>query len=163
RKETQYPQGGWPAAPNGAAGGQLLVTQTTYDPNSNRATLVDPLGQTTSFGHDALNRLIGISYSDGTTPNVSYAYDADGNRSSMQDGTGQTTYSYDELDRLLSVTSPGSQTVGYRYDLDGNRRQLIYPDGSSVAYAYDQASRMQTMTDWSKRLTSYAYTPDGLL
>jgi YD repeat-containing protein len=37
----------------------------------------------------------------------------------MVDGTGTTTYTYDELGRLLSVTSPVSpsnKTVGYRYD-----------------------------------------------
>ena len=46
------------------------------------------------------------------TPNVSHAYDADGNRTSMADGTGSTNYSYDELSRPISVTSPGPKTVG---------------------------------------------------
>jgi len=48
RKETQYPQGGWPSLPNGSASSQTLVTQSSYDPDSNRQTLVDPLGQTTN-------------------------------------------------------------------------------------------------------------------
>jgi len=46
---------------------------------------------------------------------VSYSYDANSSRSNMQDGTGTTTYGYDELDRLLSVVSPGPNSVGYRY------------------------------------------------
>jgi YD repeat-containing protein len=77
----------------------------------------------------------GIAYSQkdpstSITANVTYTYDGDGNRLSMVDGTGTTTYTYDELDRLLSVTSPGPKTVGYRYDRDGNRRKLLYPDNT---------------------------------
>jgi YD repeat-containing protein len=98
RKETQYPQGGWPATPNGSTTSPVLVTQTTYDPNSNRLTLTDPLNQLTTFGYDALNRLTSIAYSNpapGTsaTANVSYGFDADGNRTSMGDGTGTTSSS----------------------------------------------------------------------
>ena len=61
RKETQYPQGGWPAVPNQSSSGSTLVTQITYDPDGNRSTLRDPLNQLTSFGYDALNRLAAVS------------------------------------------------------------------------------------------------------
>ena len=50
----------------------------------------------------------------------------------MADGTGSTSYSYDEMGRLTSVTSPGPKTVGYRYDADGNRTKVIYSDGTAV-------------------------------
>jgi RHS repeat-associated protein len=168
RKETQYPQAGWPSAPNGSTGSQTLITQTTYDPNGNRATLTDPLGQVTAFGYDAVNRLTSVAYSNaapGTsaTANVSYVYDANGGRSSTGDGTGTTTYGYDELDRLLSVTSPGPKTVEYRYDLDGNRRKLIYPDTTAVSYTFDKGSRLQSLLDWATHTTSYTYFADGLL
>jgi YD repeat-containing protein len=105
---------------------------TTYDPNSNRATVVDQLSRTTSYSYDRLNRLTGIDYSDSGTPDVSYTYDANGARLTMADGTGTTTYTYDELGRLLSVTTPATpsnKTVGYRYDRspvprnDGTRRR----------------------------------------
>jgi YD repeat-containing protein len=110
-----------------------------------------------------VNRLTSISYSDGQTPNVTYAFDGNGNRTSMTDGTGQTTYSYDELDRPTSVTSPGSQPVGYRYDLDGNRRKLIYPDGTSVTYNFHNGDQLTSLADWANRSTSYTYFPDGQL
>jgi YD repeat-containing protein len=84
--------------------------------------------------YDAVNRLTGINYSDPGTPDVTYAYDANSNRSSVADGTGTTTYSYDERDRLLSVTSPGPKTVGYRYDRDGNRTKLICPNTTTLLY-----------------------------
>ncbi len=169
RKETQYPQlqACWNQnAPNGSNTCTTmppLVTQTTYDANSNRRTLVDAQTRTTTFDYDALNRLTTITYSDGQTPGVDYGYDANGNRSSMDDGTGQTTFSYDELDRLLSVAGPGSQTVQYRYDPDGNRRKVIYPDATAVNYSFDKASRLQSLQDWANRTTSYGYFADGLL
>jgi YD repeat-containing protein len=75
RQETQYPA--WPSTSG------PLVASTAFDASGNPLSSVDPLGQTTTFAHDALNRLIGIDYSDAGTPDVAYAYDAHGNRTSM--------------------------------------------------------------------------------
>jgi YD repeat-containing protein len=87
RQETQYPS--WPTTT------PTLVSTATYDLASNRATAVDPLGQTTTFAYDARNRLTGLDYSDPATADVTYAYDANNNRTSLADGTGTTTYTYD--------------------------------------------------------------------
>ncbi|MBI4494241.1 MAG: hypothetical protein HY690_15750, partial [Chloroflexi bacterium] len=70
RREVQYPS--WPTT------SPTLVTEWSYDGNGNRLTLLDPLGQTTSSGYDALNRLTSLSYSDGLTPSVSFGYGAHG-------------------------------------------------------------------------------------
>jgi YD repeat-containing protein len=160
-----------------------LVMSTTYDQNSNRATVVDQLSRTTSYSYDRLNRLTTIDYSDTSTPDVSYTYDANGSRLTMADGTGTTSYSAacpeerrDELGRLLSVTTglatgatiacpnvTGGSRVGYRYDRDGNRTKLLYPNGDPVTYAFDKASRLTSVSDWASRATSYGYFPDGAL
>jgi RHS repeat-associated protein len=158
RKETQYP--GWPST-SGA-----IVTAFTYDKNSNKETLKDPLNRITTYGYDARNLVRSVTYSDGATPNVQYNYDLGGNRQRMQDGTGITSYAYDEQNRLLSVTSPsewGPQTVAYRYDLDDNRRKITYPDGKVVTYAFDNGGRMQSLTDWQGRTASYTYYLDSNL
>lgn len=168
RTEKQYPS--WPST-SGA-----LVMQTTYDKNSNRATATDQLSRTTTYSYDRLNRLTGVDYSDAGTPDVAYTYDANGNRLTMVDGTGKTAYCYDELSRLLSVTTgmstgaaiscpsvSGGSRVGYRYDRDGNRTKLLYPNGDAVTYAFDKASRLQTVADWASRVTGYTYFPDGAL
>jgi RHS repeat-associated protein len=155
RSETQYPA--WPSTSGS------LVTTTTYDPDGDLATLLDPLGKTATYGYDALDRLTSIDYSDAGTPDVAYGYDADGNRTSMSDGTGSSSFASDELGRLTAITSPGPTTVGYRYDLDGNRSKLIYPDATAVTYVFDKADRMASLSDWASRSTSYAYNPDGTL
>jgi YD repeat-containing protein len=64
---------------------------------------------------------------------------------------------------LVSVTSPGPNTVGYRYDPDGNRIKLIYPDTTAVTYAFDKARRLACLADWAGRVTRYTYRPDGSL
>jgi YD repeat-containing protein len=155
RQEIEYPS--WPATT------PTLTRTYVYDGDGNQVSLVDPLNQTTSFAYDALNRPTGVSYSDGQTPNVAYAYDADSNRTSMTDGAGTTTYVSDELGRLTGVTSPGNVTVGSRYDLDGNRTKVIYLDGTAVVSTYDKTSRLASLADWASRTTSYGYFPDGHL
>lgn len=155
RQETQYPA--WPSTSG------PLVASTAFDPTGNLLTSVDPLGQTTTFAHDAHNRLTGINYSDAGTPDAAYGYDAHGARTSMTDGTGATSYTYDEADRLITVTSPGPKTVGYRYDLDGNRTKLIYPDATAVTYTFNKASQLASLLDWASRSVTYTYTPDGLV
>lgn len=152
-KETEYPS--WPST-------TVKLNRTYgYDKADNKTSLLDPLNKTTTYGYDALNRSTSVVYTSATTPNVTYGYDANGNRTSMVDGTGTTSYTYDEMDRLLTVVSPGSVTVAYRYDLNNNRTKIIYPDATAVTYAFDKSDRLSTVSDWASRVTSYQYNPDS--
>jgi RHS repeat-associated protein len=155
RTETQYPA--WPSTSG------PLVTVFGYDATGNATTILDPLGQTTTVGFDALGRRTSVDYSNPGTPDVALGYDDNGNRISMVDGTGTTAYVYDEADRPTSVTTPGPKAVGYRFDLDGNRTKLIYPDGTSVSYTFNKASQMTALSDWASRQVTYQYWPDNRL
>lgn len=53
------------------------VLQYFYDPNGNLSSKTDGRGITTWYGYDALNRLTGKFYSDGT-PGAQYTYDVTG-------------------------------------------------------------------------------------
>lgn len=152
-KETEYP--GWPST-------TVKLNRTYgYDKADNQTTLLDPLNKTTTYGFDNLNRNKTVVYASTTTPNVTYGFDANGNRTSMADGTGTTSYTYDEMNRLLSVTSPGAVTVSYRYDVGSNRTKITYPDATAVTYTYDKANHLSTVVDWATRTTSYQYNADS--
>jgi RHS repeat-associated protein len=137
------------------------TTSYTYDLGGNPRTLVAPGGLTTSYGYDADNELSSISYSDGTTPNVSFNYTPNGLRQTMTDGTGTTTYSYDSLNRLTGQSNSGSgQTVGYGYDLNKNLTNITYPGNHTITRTYNNANQLTGITDWLTPANTTTLTPD---
>jgi RHS repeat-associated protein len=139
------------------------VWEYDYDEAGRLDTRTDPKSQATAYAYNLRNQLTAIDYPVGTT-DVTFDYDDLGNRTEMVDATGTTTYDYDALDRLETVTFPGSRTVGYTYDAVGNRASVTYAGGSdSVDYAYDEAGNLVSVTDWDSDETTYDYDDAGLL
>jgi YD repeat-containing protein len=133
--------------------GNIIAKQ---DPGGNCAAM--PKTGCTTYTYDADNEPTSVTYSDGTTPNVSnMTYDADGQRIAMTDGTGTSTWTYDSLHRTVSTTNGASQTVGYTYDLRDMPTTITYPGSHNVTYAYDDAGRMHTVTDWLSNTTTIDY------
>ncbi|MBI3966997.1 MAG: carboxypeptidase regulatory-like domain-containing protein [Chloroflexi bacterium] len=155
RQETQDPAGA------------ALVTIYTYTDALNRLEKSTD-GTAQAYQYDERNRLTRITYGGQVaTPPVEFKYDAHGNRIQMSDPSDlsapTTQYTYDELDRLLNVTSSvGNRTLKSRYDLDGNRVKLIYPDNTIVLSTYDAAGQLAQINEGSRQ-TSYTYSPDRLL
>jgi RHS repeat-associated protein len=75
----------------------------------------------------------------------------------MVDWRGTTAYSYDALNRVISVTQPGNSVVSYAYDAVGNRTSITYPDGKVVRYQYDALNRLTQTADWSSQTTTSGY------
>ncbi|HUM67575.1 MAG TPA: PKD domain-containing protein [Chloroflexota bacterium] len=174
-----------------ALGNQLVITNalnftrshTTYD-SLNRAIIVeDALGNQTfshynalglrlvmtdaneaitRYEYDGLNRLVHTIY-EADNETVSTSYDALGNRQVMTDSIGTTHYEYDDLYRLITVTTPFTGTVLYGYDLVGNRNQITYPDGKVVTYTHDGDNRLLQVFDWDEGVTTYEYDLAGRL
>ena len=135
----------------------------TYDLLNQPTAVVDAAGRTTSYIYDSAQQLVGVKYSDGTTPNVTYSYDANGLQVAMTDGTGTSSYSYDALSRLLSATNGAGQTVRYSYDLRGGQTSITYPSGVVVSRTYDPAGRLASTTDWTSHTSTFGYDADGNL
>ncbi|MCA1683998.1 MAG: hypothetical protein LC708_02575, partial [Actinobacteria bacterium] len=155
------------------------VTTYGYDPAGNPVTKADPGGSCPSWpiddppalsggarctvsGYDVANQLRSVTYSDGTTPNVTtIGYDPDGRRASLVDGGVTSAWNWDSLGRLRSSTAGGA-TVGYDYDLGGNLVSLTYPGGTnSVGRTYYDNAELHTVTDWLGHTTTFTPDPDG--
>lgn len=139
------------------------TTSYTYDADGNRLTTTDPQSRVTTDTYNADDELTGVSYSSGTPSDVSYTYTPDGQVATMVDGTGTTTYTYDGVDRLISVKDGAGNTVSYTLDADGNETGITYPNGKTVTYAFNGDDQMTSLTDWSSRKTTFSYDPDGNL
>jgi hypothetical protein len=106
--------------------------------------LVDGTTYTTRYSYDRIYRL---THEDRTPAAYSedYGYDAVGNRVSMtRDGVGYS-YSYDDHDKLLSV-SAGGQSAGFGYDASGNMLSVSGNLYGAWSFSYDDESRLASLT-----------------
>lgn len=109
------------------------TTTTTYDAFDRVATITDPTGGVTTRG-----------------------YDVYGNMNRQTDPTGaRTDYVHDASGRLLTTT-----LAAYTGDPVNPTAAAPLVESSR---AYDPAGRLATLTDSMGRVTSYAYTDNGLL
>jgi RHS repeat-associated protein len=151
----------------------------TYDANGNVLTKTDARNITTNYspsGHpiDALNRVTGVSYSNGD-PSLTFTYDGTGclglsacqnigHRTSMTDGAGSESWAYQtdkpnsrsiHREQRTTNSTPNNitKTTTYYLDLAGNVTQIVYPTGRTVNYTHDSADRPSTATDATNGIT----------
>jgi len=157
--------------------GRGHTTTFEYDTSSRQRAVIDGLGGRESFiygecgnmtrmsrangehidfEHDALNRLVGRTTSDGRG-DATFVFDRDGRRTSMTDITGTTAFTHDSMGRIISATSPCGSTIRYEYDLFSNITAIIYPDGSVTEYEHDAANRLTLVRDSEGNITRYFY------
>jgi RHS repeat-associated protein len=168
-----YTDPAWPAKATSVTDPLHRTTTYSYDLAGNLVSKQDPGGNCagtpktgcTTYGYDAANEQTSVTYSDGTTPNVSsVVYDADGQRTSMTDGTGTSTWAHDSLHRLTSSINRVGSTVSYGYDLRSDLTSITYPGVTgSVTRGFDAAGRLRTVTDWNSKTTTFNYDADGNL
>ena len=98
-----------------------------------------------------------------------YSYDTANNRTSLSitvDGqppaTTITTYTYDNLNRLATVTD-GDTVATYTYDIKGNRASLTYSNGNTTEYGYNLANRLTALTNMKGTEVLSQYTYEYLL
>lgn len=150
-----------------------VLTKQVTDPNSNESishtyiynhngTLTSESDGTItiSYTYDDLGRV--ITEENGTEIKT-YAYDAHGNRlllQIMKNATSviNTSYTYDNMDRLTTVTENGSLKATYTYDENSNRKTLEYPNGNRVLYNYNLANLITELTNKQNNTELSHYT-----
>ena len=137
-----------------------------YDYAGNRLSMVDGHG-TTSYEYDARNRLTKETKAQGWV--LEYDYDLAGNKVefklTVNSSVNSTTYTYDEANRLKTVTDPEEGTSSYTYDKVGNRKTLSYPNGVVAEYTYNARNWLTDLHNHKGEATisrhTYTHYKDG--
>ena len=138
------------------------VTQfTSYDNDGNLLQRIDGNGVTTNYVYnDPESLLTDIQYPATTGLNVHFTYDTYRRRSGITDSTGSQSYSYGNLDELLSLTTTytglTAKTISFTYYANGSRESMMTPAGT-FDYGYDAAGRLTSLTNPFSETTSWAY------
>jgi RHS repeat-associated protein len=72
-------------------------------------------------------------------------------------GTGLTQYGYNALDQLISVTDPRTLATSYTYNALGDLEQQVSPDTGTTANTYDSGGNLKTSMDARGAVTTYTY------
>jgi RHS repeat-associated protein len=116
------------------------TTSFAYGARGYPLSKTDGNGNTSTFGHDANGRLTSQTFSDGTTE--TYTYDSNGNLTSATNENTKLTFTYDALNRLVSVTDGRfPKSIQYTYDHNGHRTALMDSEGGTFTYGFDKSGR----------------------
>ena len=142
-----------------AALSNSIVSQFDYS--------VNPIGQRTSrsqtgtaftaastdtFAYNPRGEVTGSTNDVNSVLDRAYAYDPIGNRLTATEGTETKSYTANNLNQYLSVTS-ASSVVNPTYDDDGN----MVTDGEGKTYTWDGENRLTQVTLPNSDIVRYAY------
>ncbi|MEJ1929429.1 putative Ig domain-containing protein [Nostoc sp. NIES-2111] len=138
-------------------------SQTDYNNLGQVKSYKDFNGDIINYTYDKYGRLDTKSFSSPNVAAVSYTYDPITSQlATVKDGRGVTRYSYDNKDRLASITNPDGQTIGYGYDLLGNLTSQTTSAGT-INYSYDALNRLDKVIETGRTLADYDYNAVGSL
>src|SRR6266540_3150845 len=139
--------------------GEGNETSDAYDPEGNRVSLREPMGQETTYDYDELGKLSKVTppppASGQPQPVTRHDYDEARNRIRQTDANGHVVeLTYDKLNRLATLTQdPGGLGLLTRHDYDEDGREKLLTDakGQKVTSLYDELGRLKSK--------SYAFAP----
>ncbi len=160
--------------------GLALTTTYDYDLNNNLIYVMDPNGNVTTNGYDALNRLVLIAFFEGSNTNVApqctkqFWYDKRSNKTWEKDENDHYTfYQYNEFNNLTNTVrvmdvaftgpSDGLDTYDYGTHTDAIVSSSEYNPDGTLASSTDARGLVTTnLYDSLRRLETTIVDPDGL-
>jgi len=142
---------------------QGAATIFTYDGEGNRLGLTDPLGRSTTFEYDALDRLTKVidTLSAASSRSTETTYDAQDLVRTVTDPLGHvSSYEVDGLGRLIRRESPDTGVATFEFDAAGNRIQRTDARGVITQYSYDGLGRLTAITYPSDGSYDVSFTYD---
>ncbi|MGA8129265.1 MAG: cysteine peptidase family C39 domain-containing protein, partial [Syntrophobacteraceae bacterium] len=158
---TNYNYDSWNRLAAVTRAGQTLH-QYTYDALDRVSTHTDPTGLTLTYAYNNLDQVTTITYPDGKFTSYQYSTCCPYIVGSITARSGQTTsYSYDQLNHLLTVTDPAGGATSFTYDANSNRAGFTDPNGNTTSFSYDFNNRLTTKTFADGTHESFTYDPDN--
>jgi RHS repeat-associated protein len=140
----------------------------SYDMAGNLATFTDRAAGVQTFSYDTRNRQTGFSWSDGTTPWQTIAYDDASRITQIANSNATINNAYFDDNTLKSqeewATDENThRIVNYTYDPDLNRSTIGYPGSDTFSYAYTNRNQIASIHDTtaSNYPATYSYDADG--
>jgi RHS repeat-associated protein len=132
----------------------------TYDSVGNVTIYQDRAGKSFGLKYDDLDRLIKLELPGGDNEQITY--NTIGFIAANSNKNGNLSYTFDEADRLVTITDVYGNTFSYEYDAVGRRIKMTDADGLATLYKYDAANRMTEVTRQSAT-TRFSYDAGGRL
>lgn len=122
-----------------------------------------PNGLKTEYEYDNINRITKlITSKNGTAINTfEYEYDNNGNTTKEIKNGSATSYTYDNLDRLISVSYSDGTSVAYEYDALNNRTKETYSNGDVKEYSYNEKYQLKDIKLNGEVTDTFAYNASG--
>lgn len=151
-----------------------LKNRYAYTPNGQVESETDAMGNVTTYEYDGQDRRIRTRYpaitqgagSSSASDYEELSLDANANIVSRRLRDGQAIgYSYDALNRLVSVdrpnTAPNERDLGFSYDLLGRLVGATHGTANSFSFGYDALDRMLSETSGGLGTTRWNYDSAG--
>ena len=124
-----------------------------------------PNGLKTTYEYDNINRVRSVVTTLGemVINTFSYTYDENSNVLTESHNGSTTSYTYDCLDRLVSVTYSDNSSVAYEYDSFNNRTKETYSDGNIREFVYNNQYQLAEIKLNGAVTDSYVYNESGAL
>ncbi len=149
---VSYDSVGRPSVVQTGVGTSTLSSETrAYTSNGQVASIVDGGNNRTGYAYDGYDRLIQTSYpvataganTSSTTDYEQLTYGDNVHLTQRRQRDGSTVgYTYDNLNRVISRSPTGENTVNFQYDLTNNVTSQQRPaDGVNVTHSWDALGR----------------------
>jgi RHS repeat-associated protein len=134
--------------------------------------VTDARGIVKTLTYDGINRPSTVTYSDGSTPGVTYIYDvggaaafANGRPTKITEGSNSQTLTYDNFGRITNVSQvidSATYNIQYAYNLASQLSSITYPSNRVVTQNYDTIGRTSSVADSAATyLNSLSYNAAG--
>jgi RHS repeat-associated protein len=144
----------------GAGQGSRLV-EYRYDVRGRLAEVADPAGLPLVFQHDEHDRI--TSWRDRNGFWYEYEYGPDGrvSRGNGTDGALRASFTYDDAQRVTTVTNSLGHQTRYYYDENFHLTRVVDAAGNTVLTEHDRYGRLLSRTDELGHTTRYTLGRDG--